>query len=368
MGMSGADVDALDRVGVQLEKASKGFRRKGAGLSSALDAAPWKGQKAERFRRDFHSVHMRSINDAAQFLDNAYETLRRNSDEQRSASGLGQRGWRNELGIWFRRRFSLPEFHGWGNVWRHPFLPFRPLLPRWPFLPGLDRWRSLRLPNFRIPPWSVPFAPFPWIGGLGLGIIMLKTLEQAGGGQSSAPTNSGGSGRPAPQPTPPSQPKSPSSTAPAPVATGQGATLPPGRGAEAIPSWFKPNDNPDYAYQCTDWVRRRRENLGFGPTALVNGRWGNGAEMAGMNGGSVSTPPSFGAIASYGTGYGHVMIVEEVMDGGNRIRVSEMNVGDKNYEVGTPAEFRSDTILERRNGQWFNHRSGRLVGQITFAK
>jgi surface antigen len=149
-----------------------------------------------------------------------------------------------------------------------------------------------------------------------------------------------------------------------------GQALPPDRGASAVPGWFKPNSRADYAYQCTDWVRRRRENLGFGPTALVAGRWGHGGAMASMNGGTPDTPPSFGAIASYGAGTddspGHVMIVEEVMDGGSRIRVSEMNVGDADWGVGTADEFRSDTILERRGDAWF--KGGRSVGRITFAR
>jgi len=90
-------------------------------------------------------------------------------------------------------------------------------------------------------------------------------------------------------------------------------------------------------YQCTGWANFRWQQLGYDGEI-----GGNGNAMAG-NAGPTTSDPSLHAMASYGGGeYGHVMIVEEVTNGGDTIRVSEMNVGDNNYEVGRPEEF-SDT-------------------------
>lgn len=97
--MWGADVDALDRVGRQLEQSAAALRHKAERLSSELHAAPWHGRSADRFRQDFSAVHVRSIHSAAQFIDDAKEVLRRNADEQRVASGLGPRNesWWNQI-------------------------------------------------------------------------------------------------------------------------------------------------------------------------------------------------------------------------------------------------------------------------------
>jgi surface antigen len=99
---------------------------------------------------------------------------------------------------------------------------------------------------------------------------------------------------------------------------------------------------------------------------------GNGWELAANNGGSASTPPSLGAMASYGTAkdYGHVMIVEEIVrspDGGVRFRVSEMNV-DRNADVGLPQEY-TDTRWWKQGpgGTWVRESDGKSVS-MTFAK
>jgi uncharacterized protein YukE len=88
-------------------------------------------------------------------------------------------------------------------------------------------------------------------------------------------------------------------------------------------------------YQCTGWANFRWQQMGYEGDIS-----GHGGAMAG-NAGPTTSDPSLHAMASYRSGeYGHVMIVEEVTNGGNTIRVSEMNVGDQNYEVGLASEYR----------------------------
>lgn len=149
--MSGADPEALDRLGIKLERAGVRLRAQSQRLGRSLESAPWHGGNADRFRQDYRSVHMRAINDAARFLDEAYETLIRNADEQRSASSSPSRSA-------FRRIMMLLER---GTYWMDRF----PWIPR---LPSLDRpstWAFPRLPRM---PWLIPHWPMPWRPGFRL--------------------------------------------------------------------------------------------------------------------------------------------------------------------------------------------------------
>lgn len=102
MSMYGADADVLERIGAQLEQAGIRLASGGRRLGSALDAAPWRGQGADRFRREFHSVHARTLAEAVAFLDTARETLLRNAQEQRDASDRSSTG-RPIAGVTLRR-------------------------------------------------------------------------------------------------------------------------------------------------------------------------------------------------------------------------------------------------------------------------
>lgn len=147
-----------------------------------------------------------------------------------------------------------------------------------------------------------------------------------------------------------------------PSAGGHGGVTPPGR------SWQEVRDRYDawatgrFAqggvshYQCTGWANFRWSELGYGGGAIG----GNGGAMA-ANAGPTSHAPSLHAMASYGAGTaaspGHVMIVEEVSPDGSTIRVSEMNVGDQNWDVGTPEEFRDTKMFARGpDGVFRSHR------------
>lgn len=126
----------------------------------------------------------------------------------------------------------------------------------------------------------------------------------------------------------------------------------------------------DFEYQCTAWANFRWRELGYdGP--LISG---HGGAMAGNAPGDLSPTASLGAMASYGAGTpgspGHVMIVEELHGGGaapQRIRVSEMNVGNNDWNTADASEYRSDAWWARQSdGSWRRESDG-AVRSLNFA-
>jgi uncharacterized protein YukE len=84
--MVGADADALDELSRQLEQTGALIRRSAAQLGRSLGAAPWHGRSADRFRQSWTQDYRRCMADAASFLDQAGDELRRHAREQRAAS------------------------------------------------------------------------------------------------------------------------------------------------------------------------------------------------------------------------------------------------------------------------------------------
>jgi hypothetical protein len=90
--MIGADADSLDALSHELESCASRVRAGSARLSSALGAAPWSGSDADAFRHRWAQDHRPCIAAAASFLDEASSALRRNAEEQRSASAASAAG------------------------------------------------------------------------------------------------------------------------------------------------------------------------------------------------------------------------------------------------------------------------------------
>ena len=295
-------------------------------------------------------MHARAIADAARFLDDAYETLARNAREQREASGSGGPSWQHRLRVWWDRHpGGWPGRFPWfGPGLPGPWLPRLPL-PRFPFPRGIFPWF-----DGRVVPMPSPIRPPVDLGPLLLPVLI--GLGVAGWGRS-------GPSAPAPAPrgrsaTPPSPPPGPRPG----DASGQLSSGMSVDQAKAIHDKYAqppyaPARGPDLQYQCVAWAVARwnqlREQAGLPPLRVNES---HGATLAALNGGSTSNPPSLGAMASYGTGYGHVMIVEQISTGpggATQIRVSEMNVGDTNYEVGLPSEFKDTRVFTRLpDGRW----------------
>lgn len=91
-----------------------------------------------------------------------------------------------------------------------------------------------------------------------------------------------------------------------------------------------------YDRQCTSYAFWRRGNMG----RPVPGYWGNGGDWAyaaGQAGYRVNYTPEKGAIGVMGSSnYGHVFIVEKVVDGGRSVIASQYNVpnAQTNWEYG----------------------------------
>lgn len=124
-------------------------------------------------------------------------------------------------------------------------------------------------------------------------------------------------------------------------------------------------------YQCTGWANYRWHELGYDGPPIG----GNGGAMAENAPGATSTSPSLHAMASYGGGYGHVMIVEEVSADGNTIRVSEMNTGigegdpkrwDNADLKASPDEFKDTRTFTKGPDGLFRSSKGDVINFAAF--
>ncbi|MDR2347656.1 MAG: CHAP domain-containing protein [Bifidobacteriaceae bacterium] len=102
-----------------------------------------------------------------------------------------------------------------------------------------------------------------------------------------------------------------------------------GRDAEVLAKDWWPKHKSELS---KIWARYRREELGI---ALPDRALGNGGQMAGNLGPVAASEASVGSLVSYGSGYGHVTVVEErLSDNPLTYRVSEMN---KESRITNPA-------------------------------
>lgn len=380
--MSGADADALDRLGVRLERAGGRLRNTRTRLQRGLNSAPWSGRNADRFRHEFNTVHARAIADAAAFLDDAYETLLRNAEEQRRASGSARRSWSDRVRLELQRSaYWIARFPWSGSLPALLPIPWR--LP----MPSIFPWVTQ---GWLLPPWRPRFSapdirpidPPEWLDDVLIGLLVGGVPGAVGGfiHRSRSPTpvpalpgNSPSatrppSAQPAPAPATPSLPTPPRSGDTVGVLRGPISD----EAAQAIHDKYQPGLSRGFQYQCVAWAKARWIEQGVPADSI---RPGNGWQLAGNNGGSPSTPPTLGAMASYGTAadFGHVMIVEEIATGPNgelRIRVSEMNTGSDGStgDIGSPAEYRDDRWWTKQpDGTWRRDQQSNGSKVITFA-
>lgn len=365
MGFSGADANELDHVGVRLEQAAQSLRTKSQRLRASLNAAPWYGRGADRYRHDFNSVHARSLADAARFLDDAYETLARNAQEQRDASGSGHGGLLHRFGITMERIFGRLGGHlRWIEdlPWR-----VRPSLPWFPVpMPPLFPW----IPRFEPPTLPIPWLPFPlpmprwpdhgWlIPGIDYGAIF---GGRDGDGGSHANTSEAPSDEQQLRWGPESPESAPEPTRPQRQPDSEGVHETIGRRidwreAKSIADreigalerksfdFVDGNGTGGDWYQCTSWAKARWREMGYdGPTW-----YGDGGEVAHKINEMLGRPdehkPTPGAIVSFTSGTTHVAVVEEIRansQGVTEFRVSEMNMGGDGWRDATADEFRDD--------------------------
>src|SRR4051812_46457234 len=86
MSFYGADVDALDALGLKMAGAADQLEGIQLAVRSLLYTVPWTGDDAEGFRSDWDGVHTARIKAAVELLRTGADALKRNAAEQRQAS------------------------------------------------------------------------------------------------------------------------------------------------------------------------------------------------------------------------------------------------------------------------------------------
>lgn len=86
MAMYGADVAQLRALASHFEHAAEQLETQRTRLGAAVQASPWTGPSAKRFRGEWHSEHGVRLASAAGILREGGATLRRNAEQQEQAS------------------------------------------------------------------------------------------------------------------------------------------------------------------------------------------------------------------------------------------------------------------------------------------
>jgi uncharacterized protein YukE len=86
-GMLGADPDELDALAQRFRVLAGRLDSSRASLGAQIHNSPWAGPAAEGFRHDWDGHHTRVLSGVARSLGQAAESLTRNANEQRHASG-----------------------------------------------------------------------------------------------------------------------------------------------------------------------------------------------------------------------------------------------------------------------------------------
>jgi hypothetical protein len=115
--MYGANPDQLDALAGQFRSAATLLAAAEKQLSAKLVSSPWHGPKADRFRADWSRRHRRDLAAARQFLAAGETALRRNAQEQRSASQAS-------LDMRFGTALPVPRRFWWNGRWVEDMMLF----------------------------------------------------------------------------------------------------------------------------------------------------------------------------------------------------------------------------------------------------
>lgn len=292
----GMNLDEVEALGRLLQTKGEQLRHLTSEVESALARTDWGGPDAMAFKQQWWPSHRSSLQAVAEQVHGFGQSALNNASEQRTASGDAGVGLGGGIGA--MTASASPD------------------------------WSSAAMLG-AVPAGVVAF--FNWLSHLFVGAVP-PDVPRASPGPPKPPARSGAT---------PGADRSKS---------------------EVISAYKKNSKSPEmrlgshafggrYQWQCTAWAMYRWRELGFtGDFGTVGGRTGNGGDMAAYNHGSTHTPPTPGAMASYP---GHVVIVEEVLDGGNSIRISEMN-SDGNPDVAGESEFQYRT-LTRSGDLWLSY-------------
>lgn len=84
----GADVAQLRELARSFDSCADRLEGGRSSLTGAIDASPWQGPDAQRFRGDWTGTHSRRMSGAVDALRTGARELRRNADEQERASAV----------------------------------------------------------------------------------------------------------------------------------------------------------------------------------------------------------------------------------------------------------------------------------------
>jgi uncharacterized protein YukE len=82
----GIETEQMDQMGRQFESKAAEIQSLVAQLGRAVDGVGWSGPDADRFKTDWQGKHATELNAVSEVLRNAAQSIRRNMQEQQSAS------------------------------------------------------------------------------------------------------------------------------------------------------------------------------------------------------------------------------------------------------------------------------------------
>ncbi|HKU35904.1 MAG TPA: WXG100 family type VII secretion target [Paenarthrobacter sp.] len=88
----GADIAQLRQLAQDLARSADRLTQLGQQLSGSIAGSPWRGADADRFRHDWNGSHLRALQHAASGILTASQSLRKNAQEQETASNSGGPG------------------------------------------------------------------------------------------------------------------------------------------------------------------------------------------------------------------------------------------------------------------------------------
>ena len=380
MSRLGADVDGLESVAVDLQRAAARVDQVRSAVQAQLSRTRWVGPDADAFRGQWRRVSHGDLQGLGQALQAAAEELRRQAAQQRAASGdgavrgtavalLGTTGTGAAVSA-----ASLLQPAGAGGLLQPAgsagLVQSAGQPPRGPWSSGLRSPHDLlgmlvsvgasigNLVTVPLTPVLIGGAVGLVTGGIG-GAIVGAYLggvygRQGGSAASSSSAGEADSEDTGPAPAagiPPGQPGATHGALPGRSRSpeeSRAAYL--ANGGDYLPALYALGG--DSQYQCTAWANFRWAELSEEYRSSAQFVGGHGGAMAGNARGQPDTVPTLGAMISTPSN-NHVVIVEEITvdaHGTQTIRVSEMN-----WPEGSQAVKIDRDLTRSADGTWTDH-------------
>ncbi|GAA2405778.1 WXG100 family type VII secretion target [Mycolicibacterium llatzerense] len=86
MAYYGIEPEQMDQMGRQFESKAAEIQSLVSQLGRAVESVGWSGPDADRFKTDWQGKHAAELKSVSEALRNAAQSIRRNMQEQQSAS------------------------------------------------------------------------------------------------------------------------------------------------------------------------------------------------------------------------------------------------------------------------------------------